>query len=96
MINPDTTRDYLFDGGLAVSLSSNVSYTVCQYERSEDVVTLTADATINGYAFAFTLDTTQQNLEQAKIDFSEILECFSYYLNGEPDLTAIVAEKSAN
>lgn len=96
MINPDAARDYLFDEGLTVSICSNISYTVCQYERSEGVVTLTADATINGYAFAFTLDTTQQNLEQAKIDFSEILECFSYYLNGEPDLTAIMAEKSAN
>lgn len=97
MITPDAAaRDYLFDEELIVSVNSNISYIVCQYDRTDGIVTLTADAMINGYAFSFILDTTQHNLEQAKIDFSEILECFSYYLDGEPDLTSIVAEKNAN
>lgn len=59
-------------------------------------MTLTADATINGYALAFTLDTVQQTQEQAKFDFSEIRECFSYHLDVEPYLDSIVAEKNAN
>lgn len=59
-------------------------------------MTLTADATINGYALAFTLDTVQQTQEQAKFDFSEIWECFSYHLDVEPDLDSIVTEKNVN
>lgn len=96
MISTDaSSRDYLLVGDPIISPCSDISYTVCQYNHPDGIVTLTADAVINGYTFAFTLDTAQQNLEQAKIDFSEILECFSYYLDGEPDLTSITPEKSA-
>lgn len=96
MISTDaSSRDYLLVGDPIISPCSDISYTVCQYDHPDGIVTLTADAVINGYTFAFTLDTAQQNLEQAKIDFSEILECFSYYLDGEPDLTSITPEKSA-
>ena len=56
-------------------------------------MTLAADAIINGYSYAFTMQTSTQNVKQAKEDFTRVLECFAYYAEGKPDLSAVVADE---
>lgn len=87
-----TVRDYLLDDAPVISTCENVEYKVYQWISVNDHVTLAADASINGYTFAFTLKTSPQNLEQAKEDFTRILQCFAYYTDDKPNLDAITAD----
>lgn len=89
----DTVRDYILDAEPVVSICNQVEYRVYQWDCGNSGVTLAADAVINDCTFAFTLETSQQDLEQAKEDFTRVLECFAYDKDGNPDLTAIVADE---
>lgn len=84
--------DYVLDDEPVISVCGDVAYKVYQWHSADDAVTLVADAAINGYTFAFKLKTFTQNLEQAKEDFTRVLECFAYYADGKPDLSAVTAE----
>ena len=83
---------YVLPGEEVVSVCEKVEYKVYQYEFG-NTVTLAADAIINDLYFHFSMDTTRGNLEQAKADFQCVLECFAYYEEGKPDLSAIVPEE---
>lgn len=85
-------RDYVLEDEPVVSVCEKVEYKVYQWELGNGNILLAADAQINGYFFAFTLNTTAQFLEQAKADFDRVLECFAYYADGKPDLSSITAE----
>ena len=39
------------------------------------------------------MQTSTQNVKQAKEDFTRVLECFAYYAEGKPDLSAVVADE---
>lgn len=86
-------RDYILDSEPVVSICNKVEYRVYQWDSGNSGITLSADAVINDCAFSFTMQTSKQNLEQAKEDFTRVLECFGYEKDGNPDLTAIVADE---
>ena len=88
------TRDYVMDMVKPViSVCEKVEYKVYQWDNGNGQVTLAADAIINGYSYAFTMQTSTQNVKQAKEDFTRVLECFAYYAEGKPDLSAVVADE---
>ena len=87
------TRDYVMDMvEPVISVCEKVEYKVYQWDNGNGQVTLAADAIINGYSYAFTMQTSTQDAKQAKEDFTRVLECFSYYAEGKPDLSAVVAD----
>lgn len=83
---------YLLDGEAVVSVCGDVQYRLYQYAYG-DRVTLGADAVIGGIYFDFCLESSPEELEQAKADFQTVLESFASYPEGRPDLSAIVPEK---
>lgn len=83
-------RDFVLPEEGVLSPCNGVDYRVYEYGGAE-VATLAAEAEIGGSGFFFTLETAQDALPQAKRDFAEILECFTHYDEGQPDLSAITA-----
>ena len=83
---------YELSGDAVVSVCEGVEYTLYQYVIG-NTVTLGADASFNDLYFTFTLDTTQDQLEQAKMDFQRVLECFAHYQDGKPDLSIITPDE---
>ena len=56
-------------------------------------VNLGAETAIGGAYLHFSLETTAEELEQVKLDFQAVLECFAFYPEGKPDLSVIVPEE---
>lgn len=83
---------YVLPGEHTVSVCEDVEYRVYQYELG-NTITLAADAVISDIYFDFAMDTTREQLEQAKADFQDVLECFACYEEGKPDLSIIVPEE---
>ena len=77
---------------LAVSKCGEVDYYIWQY-IVEDNVTLGADASIKGQAVSFILETTLEEMEQAKVTFQRVLACFAHYGQDKPDLSAITPDE---
>lgn len=87
-------RDYVMDMvEPVISVCEKVEYKVYQWDNGNGQVTLAADAKINDYSYEFTMQTTTQDSKQAKEDFTRVLECFAYYADGKPDLSAVVADE---
>ena len=86
-----TGRCYVLPEDAVVSVCEGVEYKVSQWDNEESTV-LAADADINGYSYAFTLTSSRRDLDQAKEDFTRTLECFAYYAEGKPALSAIAAD----
>lgn len=92
-ISRDASPRYFETAGVPVlSTSDYIDYTVYQWNMPDGNVLLQADAEINQYHFCFTMKTAQCLVEEAKNDFQMILECFTYWPEGKPDLSVIVAE----
>ena len=72
-----------YDG--AVSVCNGVEFYVYAYETGEEQSNLGAEAWINDNWFTFSLQVWTEDLDQAKADFKQILESFTYY--GEQDKT---------
>ena len=73
-----------------------VEYTVLQYTDSRydfEPTVLSATATVNGRVISLRISTTTEDMEQLKMDYKEILECFTYYSWGKPNLKAIKPEE---
>lgn len=83
---------YVRSDDAVVSVCEGVEYRLYQYAFG-NTVTLGADASFNDLYFTFTLDTTQDQLEQAKMDFQRVLECFAHYEDGKPDLSIITPDE---
>lgn len=79
---------YVLPGEATLSVCEKVEYTLYQYDTGSQI-TLGADAFISGIYFHFSIDTTQEKLEQSKADFQCVLECFARYEDGKPDLSVI-------
>ena len=77
---------------LVVSKCGEVEYYIWQYSN-EDHVILGADASINGQAVSFMLETTLEEMEQAKVTFQRVLACFAHYGQDKPDLSAIMPDE---
>ena len=77
---------------LVVSKCGEVEYYIWQYSN-EDHVILGADASINGQAVSFMLETTLEDMELAKVTFQRVLECFAHYGQDKPDLSAIMPDE---
>ena len=84
--------DYVLSEGEVLSVCNGLEYKVYQYQFG-DRIELSAYAIINDIYFAFAVDVSQDDLEQAKADFQYVLECFAYYEKGKPDLSIITAEE---
>ena len=77
---------------LVVSKCGEVEYYIWQYSN-EDHVILGADASINGQAVSFMLETTLEEMAQAKVTFQRVLACFAHYGQDKPDLSAIMPDE---
>ena len=77
---------------LVVSKCGEVEYYIWQYSN-EDHVILGADASINGQAVSFMLETTLEEMEQAKVTFQRVLAFFAHYGQDKPDLSAIMPDE---
>lgn len=65
-------------------------YVVWEY-AAEDKTILDARMQLeNGNTLRLTVAADQEQLPQARKDFEEILECFTFYQEGAPDLTSII------
>ncbi len=82
---------YVLDEEAVISVCNDVEYTVSEWDTGEQVV-LAADAEINSYFYEFSLTTMLQDIEQAKEDFTRVLESFAHYADGKPELSVITAE----
>lgn len=80
-------RDYILPDEPVSSFCNGVEYRVYQGNTILD-----ADAEIGGHLFQFVMPMNGAPLEQAKEAFEQVLECFTYFENGSPDLSAITAE----
>lgn len=83
---------YLLDGEAEGSLCGDTEYRLYQYAYGNQV-TLGGDAVIGGLYFDFCMETTPEELEQARLDFQAVLECFAFYSEGKPDLSSIVPDE---
>lgn len=88
----DYAFGYLLDREAVVSVCGDTEYRLYQYAYGNHV-TLGADAIIGGLYFDFCMETTPEELEQARLDFEAVLECFAFYSEGKPDLSAIVPDE---
>lgn len=85
-------RCYEMEGEPVISTCERVDYTVYQWSPADRKVFLEADAEINQYNYCFTMETTPEQLDKAKEDFQLVLECFSHWADGKPDMSAIKAD----
>ena len=92
MINASFGTCYLLDGEAEISVCGEVEYRLYEYAYEQEVH-LGAEAAIGGTYLHFTMDTTPQEVEQAKLEFQEVLECFASYPDGRPDLSVIIPEE---
>ena len=84
-------RCFVLDEDAVKSVCNGVEYTISQWSYEEQII-LAAEAMINNHSYSFTQTTTVQNMDQAKGDFTQVLECFTHYAEGRPDFSAITAE----
>ena len=88
-------RDYILTDEPVISRCGDVEYTIYQYDAGSAGVFLEANAKINGRFFSFEMTAAGNDpagLEQAKEAFRQVLECFTYYPEDGPDLSAVTAE----
>ena len=85
-------RCYEMEGEPIISTCEQVDYTVYQWSIFDREILLEADAVINQYYYSFTMETTPEQLDEAKEDFQLVLECFSRWADGKPDMSAIKAD----
>jgi len=85
-------RCYQMDGEPVISTSNHVDFTVYQWSPTSSKICLEADAVIGRYNYCFSLETSPESVEKAKADFQCILESFSCWADGKPDLSTIKAD----
>ena len=84
---------YILAQPAATSLCGNTEYTAYRWDLQSGYTLLAAEASINGYAFAWRLQAPTPELARAEADFARVLEWFSGYSGGSPDLTVIEADE---
>ena len=92
MTNTSFGTCFLLDGEAEISFCGDVEYRLYEYAYEQEVH-LGAEAAIGGTYLHFTMDTTPEEEEQAKLEFQKVLECFASYPDGRPDLSVIVPEE---
>ena len=92
MTNTSFGTCFLLDGEAEISVCGDVEYRLYEYAYEQEVH-LGAEAAIGGTYLHFTMDTTPEEEEQAKLEFQKVLECFASYPDGRPDLSVIVPEE---
>ena len=85
-------RCYETEGDPMISTCEQVDYTVYQWAPADQKILLEADAVIDRYNYNFTMETTPEQSDEAKKDFQLVLECFSRWADGKPDMSAIRAD----
>jgi len=82
---------YELPGEPVTSVCNHTEYTVYQLITGESL-RLDARAEIGGHPFRFVMDAELSQPEEAREFFQQVLECFSYWAEGKPDLSAVTAE----
>ncbi|MGM9640179.1 MAG: hypothetical protein ACI3V3_02305 [Faecousia sp.] len=85
-------RCYALSGEPAVSTVNHVEFTVYQWSPGGGECWLEAYGELNGYSVQIAYETAGESLDQAKEAFAVILDCFSCYEAGKPELSAISAD----
>lgn len=85
-------RDYELSGEPVICTYNEVDVTAYRWSFDETATLLAADAEINGYCFAFDYETTKDALGDAERGFEVILDCFTSYNEGRPDLSVVTPE----
>lgn len=83
-------------GDVVPSVCGDVEYRLYQYvvgTKFGDKLYLSAEAVIGGLYFDFYMETAREELDQARLDFQAVLECFASYPEGKPDLSGIVPKQ---
>lgn len=93
MTNASFGTCYLLDGEAEISVCGEVEYRLYEYAYEQEVH-LGAEAAIGRTYLHFTMDTTPEEEEQAKLVFQTVLECFASYPDGRPDLSLIIPEET--
>ena len=76
----------------AVSSTCNgMEYRLGRWVDPSGSISLLAEAQMHGIWFTFSLHTSADTEKQAQADFEDILECFTLYEQGEPNLSAVTA-----
>ena len=92
MTNTSFGTCFLLDEEAEISFCGDVEYRLYEYAYEQEVH-LGAEAAIGGTYLHFTMDTTPEEMEHAKLEFQKVLECFASYPDGRPDLSVIVPEE---
>lgn len=92
MTNASMGTCYLLDEEAAVSVCGDVEYRLYEYAYAGRVH-LGAEAAIGGVWLYFSMETTQEELNQAKLEFQTVLESFASCSDRKPDLSAIVPDE---
>ncbi len=85
-------RCYKLPGEPVISTVNNIDFTVYQWSPDGSGYWLEACGNINECSVRIAYETTGASLERAKEDFAVILDCFSHYEDGRPDLSSIRAD----
>jgi len=75
-----------------LSKCGDLEYMVYQYTSDNQDYKLDAYVNIGDVPARFSIIVPETQLEAAKADFEAVLECFAWYENGQPDLSAVTAE----
>lgn len=85
------TPCFLLPEDAVPSMCSGVEYHLGRWVDPSGGVSLLAESQLYGIWFTFSLHTTAAAETQARADFEDILECFTCYERGRPNLSAVTA-----
>ena len=77
----------------AVSQCGKLAYVIHVFDYDDGHTQLYASANIGQVPVRFSLIVPNEKLDAAKADFEAILECFAWYEEGRPDLSAVKPER---
>ncbi|MGO5115049.1 hypothetical protein ACTQ33_08430 [Candidatus Avoscillospira sp. LCP25S3_F1] len=73
------------------STCNGVEYRLGRWVDPSGGISLRAESQMHGIWFTLSLHTTADAKKQAQADFEDILECFTFYEQGMPNLSAVTA-----
>ena len=82
---------FLMSEDAVPSMCGDVEYRLGRRVEPSGGVSLLAESQMHGIWFTFSLHATADAEAQAQADFEDILECFTFYEQGRPNLSAVTA-----
>lgn len=82
--------DYLLDGEPVYTEWNGTVYTVWEYSEEEKTILDARTELDDGEILGLMVSVNEDQLPEARRDFEQILECFTYYQQGSPSLEKII------